>query len=89
MNDTAVAQDFNLEASDPAGLPPDAVIEELRGCRRTAKEAVKAYADALGAQAAKYKVKRPALKRYIAALEEDAIEEAEAEMNDLERLLEK
>lgn len=78
---------FALEPSAP-GTVPERVIDELRRFRRAAKDYTKAYSDAVEAQAVKHDVKTGALKRYIAALEDDKLEEAEAEADDLARLIE-
>jgi hypothetical protein len=79
-------KEFNLE-TQVAGVPPSAVIEELRHARRVAKDMASAYGDAVGAQAEKYGVKKGALKRFIAALEDDGTEDAIEEARDLERLI--
>lgn len=89
MSAATAPDDFNLEASDPKGLPPDSVIEELRHARRVAKDYAQAYSDCVDAQADKFKLKKGALKRYISALEDDKTEETQEELDDLERLLER
>lgn len=77
---------FALESPTPGHVPPG-VIEELRKCHREAKDYVAAFGDAVKAQSEKFGVKPGALRRYIAALEMDKQEDAEAEASDLLRLL--
>lgn len=86
-NDTAAPEVFELE-SPIAGIPPAGVIEELRHLRRVAADAVTAYGEAVKAQSERHKLKRGALRRYIAALESDKTEDAAEEARDLERLIE-
>lgn len=77
---------FELEAEKPGTVPPR-VIEELRRCYREAKDYASAFGDALKAQAAKHDVEPAALRRYIAALENDGLEDAVKEITDLTRLI--
>lgn len=80
--------DFALEPSEPeGGRIPWSVIDELRHARAIAKDYVQGYSDAAKAQAEKYKLKPSALKRYIAALEDDKLDDLDAETNDLEKLI--
>ena len=81
-----LAEGFALEPSEP-GHVPDRVINELRNARATAKDYATAFNDCVKAQAEKYSVKPGALKRYIVALEEDKLEEVDAETDDLARLI--
>ena len=78
--------DFALEPDAP-GIIPDRVIEELRHARTVAKDHAQAYGDACKAQAEKHKIKPGALKRYIAALCDDKLDDVDAETRDLERLI--
>ena len=78
--------DFALEPSEH-GTVPERIISELRSGRARAKDATQAYSDACKAQAERYGIKPAALKRYIAALEDDKVDEAAAEAADLERLI--
>lgn len=80
-------ENFELESPTP-GVPPAGVIEELRHLRRIATDAVSDYGEAVKAQSEKHKLKRGALRRYIAALEGDTTEDAKEEARDLERLIE-
>ena len=77
---------FQLEPEKPGNVPPR-VIEELRHCYREAKDYSLALSEAMKAQAEKHKIKPGALRRYIAALEGDKLDEAKAEAADLERLI--
>lgn len=77
---------FDLESEEP-GKVPDRVISELRTARYVAKDYATAFSDCIKAQAEKYGVKPGALKRYIVALEEDKLEEVDAETDDLARLI--
>jgi len=77
---------FQLENPTP-GAPSEHVIAELRRCYREAKDYTGAFADAIKGQAEKHKLKPGALRRYIAALEGDKLDEAEKEASDLELLI--
>lgn len=80
--------DFKLEPTEPeAGEIPEAVISELRHARAIAKDYAQGYSDACRAMAEKYKLKPSALKRYIAALEDDKVADLHTETNDLEKLI--
>lgn len=80
---------FTLEPDVHPGTVPPRVIDELRHCFRIARDHTKAYGDALVAQAEKFKVKPGALRRYIAAVEGDKLEDVERENDDLARLIER
>lgn len=80
-------ENFALESPTP-GVPPAGVIEELRHLRRIATDAVSDYGEAVKTQSEKHKLKRGALRRYIAALEGDTTEDEKEEARDLERLIE-
>ena len=82
-----MTDDFNLEPAPLAGEIPERVIDELRHARRVAKDYAQAYADAAKAQAEKHHIQPAALKKFIAALEEDTIEQALKEAADLEKLI--
>jgi len=79
---------FELVPSPPPGEIPARTIDELRICYREAKDYAGAFRDAIKAQAERAKIKPAALRRYIAALEGDKIDEAAKEAEDLERLIE-
>ena len=81
-----MTEPFELESPEP-GVVPDRVIDELRRCYREAKDYGAAFADALKKQAEKHAVVPSALRRYVAALEGDSLEEMEHELRDLERLI--
>ena len=55
--------------------------------RAVAKDHSQAFADAVKAQAQKYGIKPGALKRYVVALEDDKLDELDAETDDLGRLI--
>src|SRR5689334_21658443 len=74
--------DFALEPSEP-GIVPARVIEELRRCYREAKDYAGALTDAIKNQAEKHSVEPGALRKYIAALESDDIEDTRKEIDDL------
>ena len=78
--------DFALEPSAP-GVVPQRVIDELVRARTVAKDHAEAYSGAVTAQAEHYKIKAGALKRYVAALQADKLEELDRETDDLERLI--
>jgi hypothetical protein len=82
-----MSDDFSLEPAPSQGEIPQRVIDELVGARRIAKNFVEAFADAVIAQADKYKVNKSALKRYVCAIESDKIDEMNSEVADLEKLL--
>ena len=77
--------DFALEPSD--GNIPERVINELREAYAIAKDHAQSYADAAKARAEKYKLKPGALKKYIAALENDSTDDLRDELSDLEKLI--
>lgn len=79
--------DFALEPDTPGVVPPR-VIDELRRCYREAKDYSQALGDAIKAQAEKHSVEPGALRKYIAALESDDIEDTRKEIDDLRRLIE-
>lgn len=79
--------DFNLEPSLPQGEIPDAVISELRECRRRAHDFAQAFSDAVKSQAQKYQIVPAALRRYVVALEDDSTEKVAKEVADIERLI--
>lgn len=79
---------FELESPTMAGAIAEPVLAELRRCYREAKDYAAAYGDAVKAQAEKHQLSARALRRYIAAIEGDKMDEARAEAEDLERLIE-
>lgn len=89
MNTTDGTQEFELEKSPPPGEVPERVITELMYARTVAKDHAASYGEAMKDQAEKHNVKLGALKRYVAARCDDKIEEARAEAEDFERLLDK
>jgi phytoene/squalene synthetase len=82
-----IVDDFALEPSEP-GIVPPRVIDELRHCYREAKDYTGALADAIKAQAETHGVEAAALRKYIAALEQDDVEDTRKEIDDLRRLIE-
>ena len=76
---------FNLEPSH--GTIPPRVVEELVSARTYAKDASEAFGDAIKAQAAKYQLKPAALRKYVAALEADKLDEAKVETEQLADLI--
>jgi hypothetical protein len=86
-NTAAAAADFALEPSEP-GIVPQRVIDELRRCYREARDYAGALTDAIKNQAEKHSVEPGALRKYIAALESDDIEDTRKEVDDLRRLIE-
>lgn len=80
--------------TDLAGEIPDGpqiprkTITELVHARTIARDYVKAYGEAITAQAEKYKIKKGALRKYIAALEGNKEHELDSEVQDIEKLLE-
>ena len=84
---TATEPNFELEPSPPDGNIPERVIDELRQAYAIAKDHTQSYSDAAKAQAEKFKIKPGALKKYIAALENDSIDDLGDELHDIERLI--
>lgn len=78
---------FDLEPSPVRGEVPAAVREELVALKVAAKDAAAGFAAAIEAQAEKYGVSRPALRRYITAMAGDKLEALEAENESLAQLL--
>lgn len=83
----AQAPDFELEPPPVKGEIPERIVNELCACRRTAKDYAQAYSDACKTQAEKHGIPPAALKRYIAALVDDKLEDARVEIDALEKLL--
>jgi len=81
-----MTDDFALEPVEPGVVPPR-VIDELRRCYREATDYGAAFSDAVKAEAEKYVINAKALRRYIAALEGDKLDEAAKEAADLEKLI--
>lgn len=76
------------ETQEPAhGEVPKKTIDELVTARTYAKDASQAYADAIKAQAEKYKLKPAALRKYIAAVEADKADEVRVEVGQIADLL--
>lgn len=79
----------DLAGEIPEGpMIPRKTIAELVNARTTAKDFVKSYGDAITAQAEKYKIKKGALRKYIAAVEADKEHDLDSEVHDIEKLLE-
>jgi DNA-binding IscR family transcriptional regulator len=81
-----MTDNFALEPSDP-GVVPERVIDELRQFYRVAKDHTGALGDAIKAQAEKHSIAPAALRKYIAALENDSLVDAAKEAADLEKLI--
>lgn len=79
------AETFALEPSD--GNIPPRVIDELCAARTTAKDYAEAYTAAVTGQAERYKINPAALKRFINAKTADKLDDLDAELNDLEKLI--
>lgn len=79
--------EFGLEPSPAKGEIPQRVVGELINARTIAKDYAQSYADAVKAQGEKHGIPVGALKRYIAALADDKVEDAINEVTALERLL--
>jgi hypothetical protein len=79
------AFDAGMEAAP--GEIPERVIEELRAACHTAVDYAGAFSDACKAQAEKYKIKPKALRRFIAALEADKVDDVDKETDDLATLI--
>ena len=82
-----MTDEFALEPTPPDGTIPERVIDELRHARRVAKDYATAYNDAAKAQAEMRKIKPSALKRFIAALEDDTLKDLSDELEDIEKLI--
>lgn len=82
-----MGDEFALEPSVPQGEIPERVIDELRVARRAAVDYAQAFGDAIKASAAKHGINAVALRRYITALETDALDKAAKEAADLEKLI--
>jgi len=80
--------EFALEPDVEPGKVPVAVINELRALRTNANDASTLFREAITVQAEKHKVKPKALRKYVVALGNDKVDEAKAEAEDLERLIE-
>lgn len=82
-----MGDEFELEPSVPPGQIPASTVDELRECRRRAKDFAQAFSEAVKAQAEKYGIAPGALRKYVCALEDDSVEKVANETADLERLL--
>ncbi len=80
--------DFALEPPSAPGHIPERVILELRQACSVAADYAGAFTDACNAQAEKHGIKPGALKKYIKALENDKLDDAEKEAEDLQALIE-
>lgn len=79
--------DFALESGLPKGEIPDRIVQELVRCREIAKDYAQGYSDAVKAQAEKHGIPVAALKRYVAALGDDKMQDARNEVEALDKLL--
>ncbi|HEY1283029.1 MAG TPA: hypothetical protein VGE96_00990 [Steroidobacteraceae bacterium] len=79
--------EFELEAAPVKGEIPERVLDELVQAKTSAKDYASAFADAVKAQAKKYEIKPAALRKYITAREADKLEEVDAELTDLAKLI--
>lgn len=82
-----MTDDFNLESPSAPGHVPERVILELRQACATAADYAGAFSDACKEQAEKHGIKPGALKRFIKALENDKLDDAEKEAEDLQELI--
>src|SRR5574337_651637 len=86
-----LAKQRKAQASDDPnvikGEVPEKVLDELVHAKTKAKDFASAFADAIKAQAAKYGIKPAALRRFVTAKEADKLDETEAEINDLTKLI--
>ena len=82
-----MTDDFALEAPGAPGHIPERVILDLRQACHTAADYAGAFTDACNAQAEKHGIKPGALKRFIKALENDKLDDAEKEAEDLQELI--
>ncbi len=83
-----MSEPFELEEPLQPGHVPPRVVDELRSAYRVAADYAGAFNDALKAQAEKHAIAPKALRRYIAALESDSLDDARKELDDLSRLIE-
>lgn len=80
-------EEFELQPPPVPGEVPQQVIDELCECRRRATDFAEAFSDAIKAQAEKYDVERSALRKYVCAIEDDAVEKLANEVDDLARFV--
>jgi hypothetical protein len=69
------------------GRIPQATIEELVTLRSDARISAENLTAAIAAQAEKYAISKGALRRYVCALESDAMDKLDSEAEDLARLI--
>jgi hypothetical protein len=79
--------EFDLESPPVKGEIPERVLDELVHAKTSAKDYARAFADAVKAQAKKFDIKPGALRKYVTAREADKIEEVDAELTDLAKLI--
>ena len=80
--------DFALEPDAEPGTVPSGVIDELRVLRTKANDASTDFREAVKIQAEKAHIKPSVLRKYIVALGRDKVDEARAEAEQLEHLIE-
>jgi hypothetical protein len=66
-----------------------ATINELVSLRSDARMSAENFTEALKEQAEKHLIAKGALRRYVCALEKDALEALDAEQSDIANLMEK
>lgn len=74
---------FELEMTPKAGEIPQATLDELVRLKEEARVAAKDYGLAIEAQAQRYRVRKAALRAYVAALHKDALYELSRVADDL------
>lgn len=79
--------EFKLESGLPKGEIPQRVVDELVSVREIAKDYAQSYSDAIKAQGEKHGIPVGALKRYVAAVGDNKLEDARNETDALEKLL--
>jgi hypothetical protein len=84
---TGEIADFALEPSLPQGHIPQRVVDELVQVRTVARDYAQSYSDAIKQQAERFGIPVGALKRYVAAVADDKLDDARDEVDALEKLL--
>jgi hypothetical protein len=86
INAQRILDKRNKESKPPQAID-QAVIDELVGGKLRAADMTAACSDAIKAQAEKHNVKPGALRKYVAALAADKLEDARAETQQLADLI--
>jgi len=84
---TSTVEKFDLEPTLPTGQIPARVLVELIALRAAQRSAIETYAEAVTAQATKFSVGKKALRRFIAAVDNDKLADLKLECAGVQQLI--